>query len=411
MKKPKFLGGTDKPEAEIKEHERSWLSAIANIFLNVNLLSALMAIVFGMLIGLIIMLVSNPSQALDGFGAIIISPLTGGSRVIGQVLYYATPLILTGLSVGFAFKTGLFNIGATGQFTMGGYAAIMVGVYWGSLGSVHWLVGLIAAAVAGGLWGFIPGILKAYANVHEVISSIMMNYIGMYTVNYLVVKTCFNSLKNETLPVAPTAEIPKMGMNILFPGSFVNGGLLVAFVSVAVIYIILQKTTFGYELKAVGHNKDAAKYAGINEKKSIIYSMVIAGALSGLGGGLIYLAGTGKQYTVVDVLAGEGFNGIAVALLGLSHPIGIALAAIFIGYITVGGFNMQLFDFVPEIINIITATIIYSAACALLFKGLINKIHKPKNVLSNQGGEPIPGNQEVPPSTDPGKKSRKGGEQ
>jgi len=411
MKKPNFLHRAEKPEEEIMEREMSKVSRIVQLLLNVNLLSALMAILFGMIIGFIIMLVSNPSQAVDGFAAIIISPLTGGSRVIGQVLYYATPLILTGLSVGFAFKTGLFNIGATGQFTMGGYAAIMVGVYWGSLGSVHWLVGLIAAAIAGGLWGLLPGVLKAYANVHEVISSIMMNYIGMYTVNYLVVKTCFNSLKNETLPVMPSAEIPSMGMNILFPGSFVNGGLLVALASVAVIYIILQKTTFGYELKAVGHNKDAAKYAGINEKKSIIYSMVIAGALSGLGGGLIFLAGTGKQYTVVDVLAGEGFNGIAVALLGLSHPIGVALAAIFIGYITVGGFNMQLFDFVPEIINIITAMIIYSAACALLFKGLINKIRKPKNVLHEQEQAPLPDRKESPPNPAPVETSRKGGEQ
>jgi general nucleoside transport system permease protein len=388
MKKPNFLKEATKPKNR----------AFGTLILNVNLLSALMAIVVGMLFGLVIMLFSNPSQALDGFAAIIISPITGGSRVIGQVLYFATPLIMTGLAVGFAFKTGLFNIGASGQFTMGGYAAIMVGVYGGSLGSVHWVVGLLAALVAGGLWAFIPGLLKAYANVHEVISSIMMNYIGMYLVNYLVRKTCYNSLKNESIAVLPSADIPNMGLNYLFPGSFVNGGFIIAITAVAVIYIILQKTTFGYELKAVGYNKDAAKYAGINEKRSIIYSMMISGALSGLGGGLIYLAGTGKQYTVVDMLANEGFNGIVVALLGLSHPIGVGLAAIFIGYITVGGFNMQLYDFVPEIINIITATIIYSAACALLFKGLFNRFTKKKAGLTDLDGKPInPG----PPPPEP----------
>jgi len=403
MKKPNFLKEAIKPKNR----------AFGTLILNVNLLSALMAIVVGMLFGLVIMLFSNPTQALDGFAAIIISPVTGGSRVIGQVLYFATPLILTGLGVGFAFKTGLFNIGASGQFTMGGYAAIMVGVYGGSLGSVHWVVGLIAATAAGAIWAFIPGLLKAYANVHEVISSIMMNYIGMYLVNYLVRKTCYNSLKNESIAVQPSADIPNMGLNYLFPGSFVNGGFLIALAAVAVIYIILQKTTFGYELKAVGYNKDAAKYAGINEKKSIIYSMMISGALCGLGGGLIYLAGTGKQYTVVDMLANEGFNGIVVALLGLSHPIGVGLAAIFIGYITVGGFNMQLFDFVPEIINIITATIIYSAACALLFKGLFNRFTKKKVGATDLDGKPIvnPGISPPEPPSPPNKtKKDKGGE-
>lgn len=402
MKKPNFLKEALKPKNR----------AFGTLILNVNLLSALMAIVVGMLFGLVIMLVSNPSQALGGFAAIIISPVTGGSRVMGQVLYFATPLILTGLGVGFAFKTGLFNIGASGQFMLGGYAAIMVGVYGGSLGSVHWAVGLLAATVAGAIWAFIPGLLKAYANVHEVISSIMMNYIGMYLVNYLVRMTCYNSLKNESIAVMPSADIPKMGLNYIFPGSFVNGGFIIALAAVAVIYIILQKTTFGYELKAVGYNKDAAKYAGINEKKSIIYSMMISGALCGLGGGLIYLAGTGKQYTVVDMLANEGFNGIVVALLGLSHPIGVGLAAIFIGYITVGGFNMQLYDFVPEIINIITATIIYSAACALLFKGLFNRFTKKKVGATDLDGKLIdPGVSPPEPPSPPKKvKKDKGGE-
>lgn len=403
MKKPVFLEKILKP----KDH------TFGTALLNVNLLSALMAIVVGMLFGLVIMLISNPSQALGGFGAIIISPITGGPRVIGQVLYYATPLILTGLGVGFAFKTGLFNIGASGQFTMGGYAAIMIGVYGGSLGPFQWVVGILLATVAGAAWASIPGLLKAYANVHEVISSIMMNYIGMYLVNYLVRKTCYNSLKNESLAVMSSSNIPKMGLNYIFPGSFVNGGFIIALLAVAVVYIILQRTTFGYELKAVGYNKDAAKYAGINEKKSIVYSMMISGALCGLGGALIYLAGTGKQYNVVDILANEGFNGIVVALLGLSHPIGVALGALFIGYITVGGFNMQLYDFVPEIINIITATIIYSAACALIFKGLFRKIFKKRNAAVDLNGHPIENLRavsEVSPPPEAQEQDKKGGE-
>jgi len=340
--------------------------------LNLSFLSALMAVVVGLLFGFIILLVSNPEQALSGFAAICLSPITGGMKQIGQVLYYATPLIMTGLSVGFAFKTGLFNIGASGQFTFGAYGAILVGVYGGALGGLHWLVCLIAAILFGALWALIPGILKAYANVHEVISSIMMNYIGMYLVNFLIVKTCFNSLKNQSLAVLSTAVIPKMGMDKLFPGSYVNGGFLIALAASIILFIILNKTAFGYELKAVGLNREASRYAGINEKYSIIMSMVIAGALSGLGGGLLYLAGTGKQLYVIDELAMEGFNGISVALLGLSHPLGVLAAGIFIGYIMVGGFNMQLYDFVPEVVDIITAAIIYFAAFALIFKGIIN---------------------------------------
>jgi len=402
MKKPNFLKGIFKSKE----------TRFGTILLNVNLISALMAIVVGMLFGLVIMLISNPSQALGGFAAIIISPISGGPRIIGQVLYFATPLIMTGLGVGFAFKTGLFNIGASGQFTMGGYAAIMIGVYGTSLGGFQWVVGIIVAAIAGSIWAFIPGILKAYANVHEVISSIMMNYIGMYLVNYLVRKTCYNSLKNESMSVSSNAQIPKMGLDYIFPGSFVNGGFIIALLAVAVIYIILQKTAFGYELKAVGFNKDAAKYAGINEKKSIVYSMMISGALCGLGGALIYLAGTGKQYTVVDILANEGFNGIVVALLGLSHPFGVALGALFIGYITVGGFNMQLYDFVPEIINIITATIIYSAACALIFKGLYRRIFKKRSADTDLNGNPITGLAEpldTPPDDESEEKKGNGG--
>ena len=391
MKKPSPLKGIFKSK-EV---------AFGTILLNVNLVSVLMAIVVGMVFGFVIMLISNPSQAIGGFGAIIVSPITGGPRIIGQILYYATPLIMTGLGVGFAFKTGLFNIGASGQFTMGGYAAIMIGVYGTSLGGGQWVVGIIVAAIAGSIWAFVPGILKAYANVNEVISSIMMNYIGMHLVNYLIRMTCYNSLKNESQPVSSNANIPKMGLDYIFPGSFVNGGFIVALLAVAVIYVVLQKTTFGYELKAVGYNRDAAKYAGINEKKSIVYSMMISGALCGMGGALIYLAGTGKQYTVVDVLANEGFNGIVVALLGLSHPIGVALGAIFIGYITVGGFNMQLYDFVPEIINIITATIIYSAACALIFKGFYRKIFKKRSAYTDLDGNPITGLAEPPLAMEP----------
>ncbi len=196
------------------------------------------------------------------------------------------------------------------------------------LGSIHWLVALLGAMVAGAIWASVAGILKAFFNVNEVITSIMMNYIGMYMVNMLVVETVYNKLKNQSLPVLKSAVLPKMGLDKLFPGSSANAGFFIAILIVIVIYIILNKTVFGYELTACGHNPDASDYAGINSKKNIILSMAIAGALAGCAGGLIYLAGSGKYIRVIDVLASEGFTGIPVALLGLSNPIGIFFAAL-----------------------------------------------------------------------------------
>ena len=208
----------------------------------------------------------------------------------------------------------------------------------------------------------------------------MMNYIGMYLVNWIVksYKPLFNNLRNESRNVAATANIPKMGLDKIFPGSSVNGGILIAILTVIVIWLLLNKTTFGYELKAVGFNRDASKYAGINEKKSIILSMVIAGAIAGLAGGLLYLAGTGKHIEIKDVLASEGFTGISVALLGLSNPIGVLFSGIFIAYLTAGGFYLQLFEFSTEIIDIIVAVIIYFSAFALMVKIILSKIHRQK---------------------------------
>ncbi len=345
-----------------------------------SLLSSLMAIAVGLFIGFIILLVSNPTQALDGFKAILVGGFVD-KKNLGQVLYFATPIILTGLSVGFANKTGLFNIGAPGQFIIGAYAAVFVGVKFIFLPpSIHWIVALLAALLAGAIWGLIPGILKAYFNVHEVIACIMMNYIGMYLVNFLVVRTIFDSLKNQSKRIAVSSVIPKLGMDNFFrsgtSASSVNAGILIAIIAGIIIFIILEKTKFGFELKACGYNRDASRYAGINEKRSIILSMMIAGALAGLGGALLYLAGSGKGIEVVDVLAIEGFNGIAVALLGLSSPIGVILAGLFVAHLNVGGFNMQLYDFVPQVIEIIIAVIIYFSAFSLLLKGLIGKLWK-----------------------------------
>lgn len=345
----------------------------------IGLLSSGIAVLVGLLFGLIILFISNPSQAMNGFITILSGGFTDGAKGIGQVLYYATPIIMTGLSVGFAFKTGLFNIGAPGQFIMGAFGAIYVGIMWTWLpSSIHWLVALLAGGILGGIWALIPGVLKACFNVNEVISCIMSNYIGMYAVNFMVKQTVFDSLRNQSKPVASSAIVPKFGLDKIFVGSGVNGGIIIAIVIAVIIYIILNKTIFGYELKACGYNPFASQYAGINAKRNIILSMAIAGCLAGIGGGLLYLAGTGKYLEVVDILAAEGFNGIPVALLGMSNPLGIVIAGIFIAYITVGGFYMQLYDFAPQIIDIIIAAIIYFSAFSLIFKNFIVKNRKDK---------------------------------
>ena len=357
--------------------------------------SSIIAILAGLFFGFVVLLISNPAQAADGFIIILKGGFSTGGKGMGQVMYFATPLIMTGLSVGFAFKTGMFNIGTPGQFIMGAFMAVYIGVKWTFLPApLHWIAALLGAAIVGALWALIPGLLKAYLNVHEVIATIMMNYIGMYLANFLVKATVYDSKKALSMNVAETAVLPKGGLDHIFYNqmgnhvdlSTVNCGIYIAIFIAVIMFIVLNKTTFGYELKACGFNKDASKYAGISEKRSIVVSMTISGALAGLGGGLLYLSGaSGRHIKVVDVLAVEGFNGIPVALLGLSNPIGIIFAAIFVSYITQGGNYLQTLDFVPEIIDIIIACIIYFSAFALIIRNLITKFNnrKKKSAVSD----------------------------
>ena len=360
---------------------------------HVSAASSIMAILAGLLVGLIILLVSNSEQAFKGIVTILEGGFGGGMKGVGQVLYFATPIIMTGLSVGFANKTGLFNIGTPGQFIVGAFAAVYVGVKWTFLPApFHWFVALLCATLAGGLWALISGLFKAFLNVNEVISTIMMNYIGMYAVNYLVKQNIYDPLTSLSQNVAGSAVLPKAGLDKIFTNysgvnstpdpSTVNCGIFIAIAVAIVVYIILEKTAFGYELKACGYNRFAARYAGIDEKRSIVLSMVIAGMLAGLGGGLLYLSGgNGRRIKVVDVLAAEGFNGIPVSLLGMSNPIGIVFSGLFISYITQGGNYLQRLNYMPEVIDIIIASIIYCSALALIFRWVVLKLFKGRDAL------------------------------
>ncbi len=331
--------------------------------------SSLLAIAIGLLFGFFILLFANPNEALNGFVTILKGGFAGGLQGIGNVFYYVVPIMMTGLGVAFAFRTGLFNIGGPGQFVLGGYVAILLSIKLDFLpGPLRWIVPLLGAMLAGALWAAIPGILTAYAHVNIVIGTIMMNYIGMYLANFLITRTVYNMLRNQTMDVPTAAWLPKLGLDKLFPNSNINVSILIAIAVAILIHVILNKTTFGYELKACGLNRDAGRYAGINEKRNIILSIMISGGVIGLGAGLLYLAGTGRHIYVVDVLAAEGFTGIPVALLAYSSPIGVIFSALFIAYITVAGFYMQVHGYVPEIIDIILAAIIYFSAFSLLIR-------------------------------------------
>lgn len=343
---------------------------------------SLIAILVGFVVGLFIIVATNPAAAGEAIPEFFMGPLVNGRAGVGNLFYHAVPLLLCGLAVGFAFQTGLFNIGASGQFLIGGFVAIYLSSRLSQVvpSSFMWVIGLLAAAFAGALLAAIVGFLKAYRNVNEVITCIMLNYIVMYVVNDLIKRwDIYDMLRNTTIAVA--THVPSMGMDVLFPGTIAGGGFFIGVVMVVILHFILKKTTLGYEMKGVGLNRHAAKYAGINEKGSIIKSMAIAGAMAGLGGGLFYLSGAGTAIAVVNVLPQEGFDGIAVSLLGLNEPIGILLSALFFAYLKMGGQAIQTLGYAPELITIIISFILYVSALSVLFRQLLE--HRPKD----KGGE------------------------
>lgn len=342
-----------------------------------SFLSSVLVLIVGLLIGFVILLISNSGGAVSAFTTILTHG-AGSMRVFGNVLLHATPIILTGLSVAFAFKTGLFNIGATGQFTLGAFTAIFIGIEFTFLPPpLRILTAVVAAGVVGALWGAIPGLLKAYRNVHEVISCIMTNYIAMFFVNYMVLNFTFDPGQGRSFPPPADIRLPSLGLeNIFRTGARVSNvdiGIVIAIAIAVAVYIILEKTTFGYELKACGFNKDAAKYAGINENKNIVLSMMIAGGLSGIGGALAYMGGMGVTLNIVDVLLPYGFTGISVAFLGLNHPIGVVFSGVLISYLTMGGTQIQPDGFSSEFVDIVIAVIIYFCAFVFLVKTFLDR--------------------------------------
>ena len=380
-----------------------------------TLLASLVCILAGMAAGFVVLLVLGGitmSQSGEEFRFVNLLKITWeqGFKPIVQGGFYtnanrmgmavrmeilqAAPLIMTGLSVAFAFKTGLFNIGAAGQYTVGAFMAL----YSAIVLKLPWWACLIASALGGAVWGAIPGIFKAFLNVNEVITSIMFNWIGLYTVNTLIYQggsgPMYNLKTTKTYTLKESASqalLPSFNVNVGGKGYFGNMfrptiGIFIAIAVAVLIWVILNKTTFGYALKACGHNKNAAKYAGINEKSNIVLSMNIAGALAGLGAGLFYLSGSKEWEPLVSTaLPATGFNGISVALLASSNPIGCIFSAVFISHITVGGGFMTAKLFPSEVSDIISGVVIYLCAFSLLFKGRILKLFSRKPSAQRKG--------------------------
>ena len=380
-----------------------------------TLLASLVCILAGMAVGFVVLLVLGGitmSQSGEEFNFANLLKITWeqGFKPIVQGGFYtnanrmgmavrmeilqAAPLIMTGLSVAFAFKTGLFNIGAAGQYTVGAFMAL----YSAIVLKLPWWACLIASALGGAVWGAIPGIFKAFLNVNEVITSIMFNWIGLYTVNTLIYQggsgPMYNLKTTKTYTLKESASqalLPSFNVKVGGKDYFGNMfrptiGIFIAIAVAVLIWVIINKTTFGYELKACGHNKNAAKYAGINEKSNIVLSMTIAGALAGLGAGLFYLSGSKEWEPLVSTaLPATGFNGISVALLASSNPIGCIFSAVFISHITVGGGFMTAKLFPSEVSDIVSGVVIYLCAFSLLFKGRILKLFSRKPSAQRKG--------------------------
>ena len=337
--------------------------------------SAIAAIV-GLLLALVVLLICDAENAWAGFATLITGGIRdGGIRAVGDILYLAMPLMMCGAGIAVAFKASVFNIGGGGQFLVGSFVAVYTALKWDFLpGPLRWIVPMVAAAASGALWALLPGVLKAFRNVNIIISTIMMNYLARYLVNTLIKENIYNATTGQSQSIPKEAMLPRIGLDKLFPGSSANLGIFIAIAVCILIHIIVNKTTFGYELKACGLNDNACKYAGVKEKRTIIASIMISGALIALGGALLYLSGAGRNIRVYDVQPTEGFTGISIAILASNSPLGVILSSLFIGFLTSGGQYIQSYGFVKDIVNIVTAAVIYLSAFTLLLRNLFDSI-------------------------------------
>lgn len=343
-----------------------------------SILTSLICIVLGLLIGFIVLLLINPAGAGEAIKTILLNFLSRSSsaaqmKALGNTLAKTAPLLMCALSICFCYKVGLFNIGAPGQYEAGACIGLYAALAW----HCNWVICLILAALAGAVVGAISGTLKAYRNVNEVISGIMLNWIMLYLTNMVLSsKSVKDPASPYTIKLASgnkNALIPSAGLNNLFSNNTtVTIAIPLAILFAILIWMILSKTKFGYELRATGFNKEAAKYAGMKEKQNIIVTLAIGGALAGIGAAFLFLTGYQEWSTTQTSVPGMGFNGIAATFLGGLHPIGTIFASFFIQSITDGGALINKSVYPSQISDLISSIIIYLCGFVLFFKFAIN---------------------------------------
>ena len=381
-----------------------------------KVLASLVSILVGLFVGAIVVIIVglfkdtiSGKGIWDGvrliFGGILCTgrdnsgSLTWGynAQSLGNMLFRATPLVMTGLSVAVANKTGLFNIGAPGQYLMGTMASLMIalGVPSSSVPAwIIWILAFLGGCLAGALWGAIPGLLKAFLNINEVLACIMTNWLAANVVTWAFDMSNFKNMVENTKAgyIYKTSfngvATPKLGLDKLFPGSQINAGILVAILIAIAMYILINKTTLGYQLKACGSNRHAARYAGINDRCNIVLSMAIAGALAGGGAALYWLSGNTEFYwSTYQSLPSTGFNGIPVALLAVNNPIGVIFTAAFMAMLDIVGQQLTGYTAYNEYItDVIIAVIVYLSAFSLVIRMALTG--KRKAGSANANAEP-----------------------
>jgi len=356
-----------------------------------TILASLLCIVLGLLVGFIVLLVINPGGAAGAIAAILKNFLyypsgAAAMKYFGTTLVNASALLMCSLSVLFAYKVGLFNIGAAGQYVVGAGACL----YCALALKMPWIVCLIVAVITAALVGGVSGALKAYFNVNEVISCIMLNWISLYCVNMLLVSVKEQSTP-YTIPLSSgnkSALLPNLGLDKLFTNNeFVTIGLPLAAVMAVLVWVLLEKTKFGYELKATGLNKNAAKYCGMKEQRNVILTMMIAGGLAGFAAGIYFLTGIEQWMVQQTSVPAMGFNGIAAAFLGGLNPIGTIFSSYFIQHITSGGTYVDKSMYCSQISDLISAFIIYLCGFVLFFRLWFNRWLDKRDEKAKKGGK------------------------
>jgi simple sugar transport system permease protein len=341
-----------------------------------TIISSVLCVLLGLIVGFLAVLIIKPAGALNAIRAIIFNFFEfkrANLRLenFGSTLAKAAPLIMCSLSVLFAYKVGLFNIGAAGQYALGAGMSI----YAAAILHLPWYVCLLLGILVGGISGAVCGVLKAYCNVNVVISGIMLNWISLYGMNMLL-KPVMDPAGKDTYRLVSKAKdaiLPTVGLDKLFSkNQYVTIAIPLAVLVAVIVWIVLDKTKLGYELKATGNNPNAAKYCGMKENRNIILTMILAGGLAAMGGALFYLSDIEQWNVNASAVPGMGFNGIAAAFLGGLNPIGCIFSSYFITHITVGGGNVDLSHYCAQIADFISAVIIYLCGFVLFFKTLIN---------------------------------------